>query len=72
MTRYEIIKSLPNFKQLIAVGLIPMQIFDWLTIYEHYLIERQTEGKMQAYTNTAELFKFSERQIMNLVKWMEN
>ena len=69
--RYELIKQTENFNQLVSLGVIPMQIFDWLTMYEFYLNERKTEPKMQAYQNTADEFNFSDRQIMNLVSWFE-
>jgi hypothetical protein len=69
---YEIIKEIPNFNLLLSKGIIKMIIYDWLVIYENYLEERKTFDKMQAYENTAESYKCSTRQIMNLVKWMES
>ena len=69
---YQIIKEIPNLNLLLSKGIIKMIIYDWLVIYENYLEERKTFDKMQAYENTAENYKCSTRQIMNLVKWMEN
>ena len=73
MNRYEILKSI-NYKSLISVGIIPLHIFDWITIYEWYLKERQTNNKMQSYSNTAEFRKqvISEKTVRNIVKWMES
>jgi hypothetical protein len=70
--RYEIIKDLNgNFKTLVSLGIVPIQIHDWVNIYEFFLIERKTEKKMQSYENTAENFKISTRQVMNVIRWME-
>jgi hypothetical protein len=70
--RYEIIKALNgNFKTLVSLGIVPIQIHDWVNIYEFFLIERKTEKKMQSYENTAENFKISTRQVMNVIRWME-
>ncbi len=71
VNRYTTLKSIPNLNALIAFGIIPMHIFDWLIIYEYYLIERKTNKKLQSYTNTSENYKKSERQVMNVVFWME-
>jgi hypothetical protein len=70
--RYQTIKSLNvNFNVLIGLGIVPIHIYDWIHIYEYYLIERKSEKKMQSYENTAENFKISTWQVMNVVKWME-
>jgi len=71
VNRYQTLKELTNFKELISFGIIPMNIFDWVIIYEYYLSERTTNKKMQSYCNTAENYKISERQVMNVVLWME-
>lgn len=71
MTRIEVIRQTKNINLLISVGLVPVHIHDWVAIYNHYQQERKKVGKMQAYTNTANDFRFSERQIMNVVKWLE-
>ena len=72
MVRYEVISKLNgNFKILIALGIIPIQISDWKKIYEHYLIERKTLKKMQSYTNTSERFSVSEMTVRRIVDWME-
>lgn len=71
MTRIEIIRQTENLNELIEAGLIPIHIVDWVKIYNHYQEQRLKVGKMQAYTNTAEDFNLSERQIMNVVKFLE-
>ncbi len=71
VNRYETIKQTTNFKTLIALGVVPINIFDWVIIYEYYLSEREKYKKMQSYSNTAENYKISERQVMNVVCWME-
>jgi len=71
VNRYQTLKQLSNFKELISFGIIPMNIFDWVIIYEYYLSERLINKKMQSYSNTAENYKISERQVMNVVCWME-
>ena len=69
---YQTLKDLDNFNFLISKGIIKMIVFDWLVMYECYLEEMKKFNKMQAYENTAESYKCSTRQIMNLVKWMES
>jgi hypothetical protein len=70
--RYQTIKQLNgNFNVLVGLGIIPIQIHDWINIYEFFLIERKTEKKMQSYENTAENFKISTRHVMNVIRWME-
>jgi hypothetical protein len=70
--RYQTIKLIPNLNKLISLGIIPINVLDWIVIYEYYLSERSSLGKMQSYCNTAENYKLSERQIMNVVSWMES
>jgi len=69
--RYQTIKALDNFKVLIALGIVPINIMDWIVIYEYYLSEREINKKMQSYSNTADNYRLSERQVMNVVSWME-
>jgi hypothetical protein len=69
---YQTLKDLENFNFLISKGIIKMIVYDWLVMYEFFLEERKSLDKMMAYENTAENYKCSTRQIMNLVKWMEN
>lgn len=69
--RYETLKSLENFNKLIALGILSIHLFDWIVIYEYYLIERQTNKKLQSYSNTAEQYKIGERHVMRVVSWME-
>jgi hypothetical protein len=72
LNRYQTIKLIDNINTLVAMGIISIIVLDWIVIYEYYLIERKTLGKMQSYCNTAENYKLSERQIMNVVAWMES
>ena len=74
VTRYETIQKTTNFKTLIALGVIPNTIFDWIIIYEWYKKERLENSKMQAYQNTADSRTpaVSEKHVRNIVKWMES
>lgn len=75
MNRYEFIKSIePQFTNLIKLGFISVHFFDWIIIYEWYLIERKTNGIMQSYSNTAEYRRpaLSEGQVRKIVKYMES
>ena len=70
--RYNTIKLLgKDFYSLVALGIIPIQIHDWINIYEAFIIERKTEKKMQSYSNVSEHFKLSVRHVINVIKWME-
>jgi len=71
VNRYEVIKSISNINRLYLLGILQIHLMDWVVIYEYYLIERQTNKKLQSYTNTAENYRLSERHIMNIVSWME-
>jgi hypothetical protein len=53
------------------MGILSIHLFDWIVIYEYYLIERQTNKKLQSYSNTAEQYKIGERHVMRVVSWME-
>ena len=71
--RYKVLKQLNGkFRILINLGIIPINIWDWVVMYEYYLEERKVNGKMQSYQNTAEQYRVSETTIRNLVKWMES
>ena len=72
VNRYETLKKATNITTLISIGVIPITIIDWIVIYEYYLDERKSQKKMQSYSNTAENYKLSERQVMNIACWMEN
>lgn len=73
MVRFEVLKSLNgNFDVLIALGIIPVQISNWLSIYKHYLKEFENHGKMQSYCNTSERFRCSESTVRRVVDWMES
>lgn len=69
--RYEVLKSLKEFNLLISLGIIPINIVDWIVMYEYYIEERKVNKKMQSYSNTAENYKVHEQTIMNVVSWME-
>lgn len=71
VNRYETIKSISNINRLYLLGILQIHLMDWVVIYEYYLIERQTNKKLQSYTNTAENYRLSDRHIMNIVSWME-
>jgi hypothetical protein len=71
VNRYETLKSIQNINRLYLLGILQMHIMDWVVIYEYYLIERQTNKKLQSYSNTAENYRLSERHVMNIVFWME-
>jgi hypothetical protein len=71
MVRFEVLKSI-ELTKLVGRGIVPIHLMDWLVIYEYYLDERKTLGKMQSYSNTAENYKLSESHIMNVVSWMES
>lgn len=69
--RYNILKEI-ELTKLVARGIVPIHLMDWLVIYEYYLDERKTLGKMQSYSNTAENYKVDETTVRRLVYWMEN
>ena len=73
MVRFEVLQNLNGkFDVLIGLGVIPIQISNWMSIYKHYLKERENHGKMQSYCNTSERFRCSENTVRNTVKWMES
>ena len=74
-TTYNLIKKIENdslFIILLKKGLIPLSILDRKCYYERYLLERNTNGKLQSITNTADEYNVSERTIYNAIKLMEN
>ena len=71
MSRYNVLKKLDNFNLLISLGVIPINILDWIVIYEYYLSEREYCKKMQSYSNAAENYKISEKHTLYIVSWME-
>jgi hypothetical protein len=70
--RYQTLKLIENLNRLVALGIVPINILDWIVMYEYYLSERTKLSKMQSYCNTSENYRLSERQIMNVVAWMES
>lgn len=71
VTRYNVLKQIPNFNLLISLGIMPMSIVDWIVMYEYYLDEKKIHKKMQSYSNTAENYKVNETTIRRIVCWME-
>lgn len=72
-TNYEFIKKDEKvIRKYIQKGLIPVHIMTWRTIYEYYLVERESNGKMQSYSNTAENYKVNECTVRNIVYWMNS
>lgn len=69
--RYNILKEI-ELTKLVARGIVSIHLMDWLVIYEYYLDERKTLGKMQSYSNTAENYKVDETTVRRLVYWMES
>lgn len=74
MVNYKVVndlkeKGLYNF--LVQRGIISMQVYDKVVIYEFYLEEIKTNKKMQAYENTAHHYNISDRLVMDIVKFME-
>jgi hypothetical protein len=72
VNNYSVLKATPNINTLIQIGVISCHILQWIQMYEYYLQRRESEKKMQAYEDTAENFKISSRQVMNLVNYMES
>ena len=72
VNNYEVLKQTKNINTLIQIGVISCHILSWIQMYEYYLNRRKTEKKMQAYEDTADNFKISSRQVMNLVNYMES
>ena len=70
--RYCVLKEMDDLTKLVSLCIVSISIMDWIVIYEYYLLERKTLGKMQSYCNTSENYKMSESQVRNIVYWMEN
>lgn len=74
MSRYKQLKELQNdgtLRRLIVMQFVSVSLWDRLLIYEYYLSEVGT-SKMQAYTNTADQYRISERTVQRIVEWMES
>ena len=67
---YTLNSEFEMIKKYVCLGLIPIHILTWKTIYEFYLDEILYHSKMQAYQNTAENYRVSEKTIRNIVAWM--
>ena len=72
MNRYGNIKALNNLNLLVSLGIISITVIDWIVLYEYYLDERKSNGKMQSYCNTAENYKVNETTIRRIASWMES
>lgn len=58
-----------TINKLKAAGLLRAKYSDYLKIYQEYKGQyRETQSKMQAYTNTSEKMGFSETTVQRAVK----
>lgn len=74
MSAYELILSLDHstFEKLMSKGLLRDSVKRDKEIYEFYLREcEETGSRMQARTNTAELFCVSEETVSRAIKKMK-
>jgi hypothetical protein len=79
MTRYETIINLgDDFIKLMGKSLIPVHVLDWKVYYEAYLketeLQRQRTGKTRktlAACMVAETYSISERNVFNIIAFME-
>lgn len=71
MTKFEFIKDQKNTLRIFSmIGLTPVTVFKHLEIYEFFhSINNAT--KMQMYEDTASKFEMQPRQIMNIIKDLE-
>jgi hypothetical protein len=72
MGAYELIISLDNstLDRLMSTGLLRATVKRDIEVYEYYVNECKTVGKMQARTNTAEQFCTSEETISRIIQKM--
>ncbi len=72
MGAYELIISLDNstLDRLMSTGLLRATVKRDIEVYEYYINECKTVGKMQARTNTAEQFCTSEETISRIIQKM--
>lgn len=72
MGAYELIISLDNstLDRLMSTGLLRATVKRDIEVYEFYVNECKTVGKMQARTNTAEQFCTSEETISRIIQKM--
>lgn len=72
MNNYEFLKKIDAklYLQFIKRGIIPIHIMDYLTIYECFLYELQSNKKSIAITFCSEKYNCSENTIRNIIKFM--
>lgn len=71
MTKFEFIKDQKSSIRLFSIiGLVPVSVFKHIEIYEFYS-SLDYDTKMQKYEDTAFKFGLQTRQIMNIIKDME-
>jgi hypothetical protein len=71
--RYKVLKQLNGkFRILINLGIIPINIWDWVVMYEYYLEERKSNAPSLLLLPDRKSNRVSETTIRNLVKWMES
>lgn len=72
MVNYDFLKNINNnlFLELVRRGIIPVNIMDYLTVYETYLNEVKINKKSIAITYCAEKYNCSENTIRNVINFM--
>jgi len=73
MSAYELILTIEPtiFNELMSLGLLRQSVQNDMKVYEFYMNECKTTGRMQARTNTAENFCTSEETISRIIKRMK-
>ena len=73
MVNYEFLKSLDNntFLEMVRRGIIPVTIMDYLTVYEFYISELNTNSQSTAITSAADKYNCTERTIYNIINFMK-
>ena len=72
MVNYDFLKNIDYklFLEFVRRGIIPVNIMDYLTVYETYLNEVKTNKKSIAITYCADKYNCSERTIHNVINFM--
>lgn len=78
-TRYQLIKSTPNFTDMVFAGVISASVSNWVSVYEVFLdclskVKNPTpKDRRQCISCTQEYFnnKISENLIYRIIKFME-
>lgn len=73
MSTYELILSIDDstFTKLMSSGLLRTTVKRDVQVYEFFLNECNSCGKMQARTNTAEQFSISEDSVSKIIQKMK-